>query len=197
MITEAINILDLVDEMGESFVESWLSLFSCPHNPEIEHYIKNNALEFAKKGISITYLVFGQDQSNTFLVGYYALTYKILRVERSSISRTTEKRIARFGDYDELSGTYSLAAPLIAQFGKNYADSVPAGFHGTELMSLVLDQLQKIQRMAGGRLVYLECEDNPFLLDFYSRQGFTPFAKRYTTGDDKELFYHQMMKILK
>lgn len=198
MITTAINILDMLDEMGESYVGSWLSLFSCPKNPEIEYYLKNNAIEFAKKGISITYLVFGQDQDNTYLLGYYALTYKILRLDRNSISRTTEKKVARFGEFDALSGSYSLPAPLIAQFGKNYADkNIAKLFHGNELMDLALDQVAKIQHMAGGRLVYLECEENQILIDFYSKQGFIEFDKRFTTEDDPNAFYLQWMKILK
>ncbi len=195
MIIEAINLLDLLDQAGESFVQTWLSSFSCKQNPEIEYYLKHNAINFAKKGISITYLIFGKEETTNYLLGYYAITYKILQVNRNNISRTVEKKIARFGEIDALSGSYSLPAPLIAQFGKN--SSSPSAINGSEMMSLALDQVQRIQHMAGGRTVYLECEDNPFLLDFYTRNGFTPFAKRYTTEDEPVTFYHQLLKFLK
>ncbi len=183
--------------MGESFVKSWLSSFSRPKNSEVEDYLKNSAVDFAKKGISITYLVFGKDDKKSYLLGYYAVTYKILQVSRSNISRTTERRIARFGELDSLSNAYSLPAPLIAQFSKNFADGTPKILTGSELMKLALDQVQNIQHMAGGRIVYLECEDNQFILEFYKKNGFTVFSKRYTDDKDSVVFYHQLLKFLK
>ena len=45
---EAINILDMVDAIGEDAVKNILSDFSCPKNVEIESFVKQNALDFAK-----------------------------------------------------------------------------------------------------------------------------------------------------
>ncbi len=198
MIVEALNILDLIQELGESFVENQLSLFSCPNNPDIENFLKRKAIDFAKKGISITYLVFARDETeNTHLVGYYTLTYKIIHISRIELSKTTEKRISRFGNYDSRTQTYSVAAPLIAQFGKNYNSMLTVSISGHDLMNMVLDQLQRIQYMIGGRIIYLECEDNPFLLDFYGKEGFIPFDKRYTEREEDTQFYYQMFRIVK
>ena len=51
------NILDLIDSVGEDEVQKGLSDFLCPQNGEIENFIRNNAIEFAKRKLSITYLL--------------------------------------------------------------------------------------------------------------------------------------------
>lgn len=48
-----INILDLLETVGEEEIGSILSDFSCPQNPEIENFLHNNAVEFAKKKMSM------------------------------------------------------------------------------------------------------------------------------------------------
>ena len=51
------NILDLIDSVGENEVQNGLSDFLCPQNEDIENFIHNNAIEFAKRKLSITYLL--------------------------------------------------------------------------------------------------------------------------------------------
>ncbi len=193
------NILDIIERSGESYVKSWLSHFSCKNNREIENYLKNSALQFAKKRVSITYLVFDRGEETNYLLGFFTIAYKILRVDRQNISRTTEKIVARYGDFDEAGGSYTIPAPLIAQFGKNSSPmpNAECRISGDELMEHALEQIRFIQHLAGGRVLYLECEDNPFLLDFYARNGFAAFSKRYTDAKESVPFYHQLLKILK
>ena len=38
-----INILDMLESVGEDELSSILSDFSCPKNPKIEHFIHSNA----------------------------------------------------------------------------------------------------------------------------------------------------------
>jgi hypothetical protein len=47
----------MLETVGEDEVSSILSDFFCPQNREIEYFIHNNAIDFAKKKMSITYLV--------------------------------------------------------------------------------------------------------------------------------------------
>ena len=42
---EAVNILDMLNAIGEDAVKNILSDFSCPKNLEIESFVKQNALE--------------------------------------------------------------------------------------------------------------------------------------------------------
>ena len=59
-------------------------------------------------------------------------------------------------------------------------------------MQLATKMLIKIQRQIGGGIVYLECEDNHKLIDFYSSQNFKRFDERISLEDDQK--YVQMMR---
>ena len=53
-----VNILDMLEAIGEENLSAILSDFSCPINKEIENFVWHNAIEFAKKKMSITYFPF-------------------------------------------------------------------------------------------------------------------------------------------
>lgn len=57
MYYAVVNILDYIELIGEESVVDVLSGFSCPKNKEIENFVRNNAVEFAKRKMSITYLL--------------------------------------------------------------------------------------------------------------------------------------------
>ena len=44
--------------LGEEDLIQILSEFSCEKNPDVERFLKKNAIEFTKKNQSVTYLVF-------------------------------------------------------------------------------------------------------------------------------------------
>lgn len=46
---EIVNILDMIGAIGEAKLKKCLSDFSCPINSEIEQFVMNNAIGFAKK----------------------------------------------------------------------------------------------------------------------------------------------------
>lgn len=48
---DVINILDIIESVGEDVVNAALSKFSCSKNPEIENFVRKNAIDFAKKKI--------------------------------------------------------------------------------------------------------------------------------------------------
>jgi len=52
------NILDLIDEYGEEDVKAILSDFSCPKNVDIEDFLKDNSIIFAKKKLVRTYILY-------------------------------------------------------------------------------------------------------------------------------------------
>ena len=51
MVDKVVNILDMMELIGEDGVKQILSDFSCPLNVEIENFVHNNAIEFAKRKI--------------------------------------------------------------------------------------------------------------------------------------------------
>lgn len=192
MNSEISNILDLVEIVGEDRVKGILSDFSCPKNTEVENFLRNNALQFAKEKIAITYLVFNEDGE---FVAYFTLTHKALEIDGTDLSNGVKSKLKKVSTCDEESETYLTSAFLIAQFGKNY--SVPGNINGTELMENALTKLQDIQWEIGGSVVYLECEKKQKLIDFYSSEAnhFTQFGERHNESDGID--YLLMMRILK
>ena len=86
---------------------------------------------------------------------------------------------------DLSTGSYIVSVFLIVQFGKNYALDADKRLSGNELMDLVFEVLERVQREIGGGVVFLECEDKPQLLNFYQNEknGFIPFNERYSVTD--------------
>lgn len=114
---ETVNILDMISAIGEDGVRDILSDFSCPDNTEIENFIRFNAIEFAKRKISITYLVIN---NNGELLAIFTLTHKAVQIVSTLMSSTVRRKIERHAKLDETTNAYMLSAFLIAQFGKNH-----------------------------------------------------------------------------
>lgn len=53
-----INILDMLEYIGEDSCKNILSSFKCPINFDVEDFLYNKAIQFAKQHIAISYLVF-------------------------------------------------------------------------------------------------------------------------------------------
>ena len=53
----AVNIQDILKAIGEEELQVLLSGFSSPLNDEVEDFVHNKSIEFARKKLSITYLV--------------------------------------------------------------------------------------------------------------------------------------------
>lgn len=185
------NILDLIDAIGDDEVTQILSDFSCPKNPEIENFVKKNAINFAKQKISVTHLAFNDEGE---LMAVFTLAHKALELNDENMSESNRKRIRRYARLNEISNSYTVSAFLIAQFGKNYANGREAQSDGNTLMESAMKTLVAVQREVGGGIVYLECEDKPQLLAFYqnSHNAFHPFDERYSESDQTK--YIQLLR---
>lgn len=115
----AVNIQDILKAVGEEKVQSLLSDFSSPLNEEVEDFVHNKSIEFAKKKLSITYLVIRKtDDGKTVLVGIFTLAHKAVEVTNTNISNTARRKLSRYAKLDEETDKYNVSAFLIAQFGK-------------------------------------------------------------------------------
>ena len=83
------NILDSLDLLGEENLKIELSRFVSAKNPDIEEFIKEKAIEFAKGKLSITYIL--SDMEDGAMLGYFTLTHKSLMVSGDRLSKTTQK----------------------------------------------------------------------------------------------------------
>ena len=186
----SINILDFLEDVGKEALEGLLQNFSCPLNWEIEDFLRTKAIDFAVKKISMTYLVFNEDND---LLGYYTLTHKSVTIPKENLSKTTQRRIERFSSLDTDANSYQASAFLLAQLGKNLSIDTGKGIKGNELLKCSLDVLKKVQHLIGGGIIFLECEDKPKLIDFYQQNNFRPYNMR-TASDG--VAYHQLLSLL-
>lgn len=188
------NILDLIENYGEDEVNMILSDFSCPINSDIETFLKDKAIVFAKQKIAVTYIV--SDGTSGKLLGYFSLANKAIQINDNAIeSKTLKNRIHRFSSYDKDNG-YTVPVYLLAQLGKNYNVEDGESVHIEELMSFVYCVCSKIQHLIGGSLIYLDVDcKNEKLIDLYHDScGFVPFGKRISSKDGKT--YKLMIKYL-
>lgn len=178
------NILDMLEYVGEDSCQNILSSFVCPLNPDVEDFIHTKAIQFAKQRIAVSYLVFAEQNEQRYFVGYYTLANKFVCVNGSALSKTMQKKIAKFSQYDPASERFMVSMPLIAQLGKNFSSVIPMKMAGSDLLEMALERVLEIEHLIGGKTVYIECNNQPKLFDFYSATGFFPFDERVRQADD-------------
>lgn len=194
-----VNLKLLLDEIGEEQTKGILSNFSCPLNGDVQQFLRVKAIEFSKQSLAQTHLVFASFRGSPALAGYFSLANKYITVKSSILTSRLRQRISRFAILDQQAKSYCLSAPLIAQLGKNYFLESSL-ISGDELLALACEKISTIQLDLGGKFAYLECEDKPKLLEFYSSNGFVPFDRRELDKDESGLsgdYLIQMLKFIK
>lgn len=197
------NILDLDEEAGEEGINALISDFTTKRvnedgfaeelNPDIEEFLKRNALQFAREKKSITYLVCDEDDGS--LLGYFTITHKAVEVPPDGLSKTYIRKIERYAQLHKEINSYIVSGFLIAQFGKNYGNDGGHRISRSELMRLCNKELFELQHRLGGGLEYLDCEAHAGLIDFYEKkQNFRLFGERISEKDGKR--YLQYMRFL-
>ena len=183
---KVVNLNYIISELGEEKSKQILSNFCCPKNKDVEDYIKLKSIEFSKQGLAGIHLVFSIIDDNLSLLGYFALSNKIISISSKSLSNTLKKRISKFATYDKETNTYILSSILIGQLGKNYNNGLNEYIKGDELLKIACDKVRETQMDVGGKIVYLECEENEYLMNFYKNNGFISFGKRKLDKDEIE-----------
>lgn len=193
-----INLNDMIDSLGENKVKSILSSFSCPLNKDVEDFLIYKAVEFSKRGFSKTHLVFwlSSDGKEKELIGYFTIASKVIRVKKDILSKSMAKKMNEHGDYDPQTGEYIVPAPLIGQLGKNYLNGNDTLISGDELLQMAIDKIKEIQNEIGGKFAYLECEDKPQLLNFYTRNNFFIFGNRPLDKDETNIVGNYLVQLL-
>lgn len=197
------NILDLLNDYGEENVKEIISDFTTMHqkedgestclNPDIEDFLKRNAVQFAREKKSVTYLVC--DEEDGSLLGYFTIAHKPVEVPPDGLSKTDIRKVERYAQLHKGLNAYVVSAFLIAQFGKNYQVDNGQRISGNELMRLCNKELFELQHRIGGGLEYLDCEADAKLIDFYQdNQHFRLFGERISEKDGKR--YLQFMKYM-
>ena len=165
-----LNIREYLDtndkRLGEDKLRQFLSEFLCPLNPDVERFLKEQSLEFAKKHQAVTYLILSPEDAE--LLGYFSITIKPLVVRAEPFSNAIRRKLARFSEIDKGEQTYNLAAAI--------------------------RQVQLLQYQAGGVVTFVETENNEKLLSFYRQYGFKQFDTRLTASHAEEP--HELVQLL-
>ena len=190
--TNISNYIYSPDEDDSDMLHYFISSFSCFPNPDIEHFLKHNAIEFTKKHQSVTYLVFTRGKPY-MLVGYFALSIKPFVVGVQDIpSNTWRRKIERVARFDAEKQEYSAAGYLIAQLGKNYTDSANEMISGTELLNIALDVIRELQYRTGSMIALLDAENNDSLINFYTQNGFHLISDPKSPREELIQFYRMI-----
>ena len=181
-----INLKDIYNAIGENKKKEVLKDFKCDLNNDVEYFLKEKAIEFSKQDISRTYIVMSQHKEKDVIVGYFAIANKSTIIKKVILSNTKRKSLLKYAKYDNEIKGYNIALPLIGQIGKNYNDGYDKLISGEILLKFACDKIKEIQNMIGGRHVFLECEDNEKLKEFYENNGFECFGKRNLEKDEMD-----------
>lgn len=179
--------------LGEEDLAQVLSEFSCEKNPDVEMFLKKNAIEFTKKNQSITYIVLSIEDGE--LLGYFTIALKPLTVRGETVSNTVKKKLLRISELDEETQTYTMSAYLIAQLGKNFTNGANEKITGAELLEAAWSKVEEIQYQAGGVVTFLEANNDAKLLSFYSHNRFVKFDTRQTVSKNQEP--HELVQLLR
>lgn len=186
-------IQDNPNGIGEADLQEAISDFSCSRNPDVEHFLKNNAIEFTKKNQSVTYLVLSNEDG--MLVGYFTIALKPITVNANRMSNTVKRKLQRISKLDEATGTYTAAAFLIAQLGKNFTNRLNERISGEELLDVAWTVVKELQYAAGGMVSFLEADRKEKLLEFYRKNGFREFDVKIV--EDSEGNPHELVQLLR
>lgn len=184
---QEVNLKNLIQIVGEDRAKAILSDFSCPQNLDVEMFIRQKAIPFAQQSLAATHLVFASYKGKVVLIGFYSIATKQFSIKKSILSRKLRDRIKKFSLYNDDLDRYDIPAPLIAQLAKNFTNGYNTLITGDELLKMACDRVRVAQMIVGGKIVYLECEDKPALVDFYKRNGFIEFSKRPLDHDETQL----------
>ena len=183
----------LAIENGERYFNAVVETFKSP-NKDVEHFLKAKVVQATKLNTATTYLVYVERSAIEIdLVGYFSLAIKMLTLKKSSLSKSSQRIISRFGYYDDDSESYKIPAILVAQFGKNFSEA-SVSISGSDLMAITLHQVKNALSFLSGKTVFRESEKKEKLIDFYTENGFTVLDNEVLSKNKKELM--QLYKLL-
>lgn len=161
--SERIKVLDKV-----------FSSFKCSQkNQDVEKFITELAIEFEKKRISSTFLIFNDEElekGNLVLDAFFSLALKVFEFS-DEVSKSDKKKACTNED--------STPAYLIGQLARSV--NTKSGL-GKEALIKAIEYIKGAQYYVGGRLVYLDCRDD--LVKYYEKQGFKFIQKRKSPDEN-------------
>lgn len=175
---KTLSLYGLVKELGIEKTQLFLGqAFSCSRNKDVESFLLNKAIRFETALAAATHLIINE-QGN--ILAYFTLSFKEIEVE---VSKSQLKKLTA-----GLSNDSHLRVLLIGQIGKN-EKVIDNPVKLPDILNHIYAQLYKAQRVLGGRVVILECENTPKLLELYKQNKFQILNTIGSENGLKTLFF--------
>ncbi|WP_125567008.1 GNAT family acetyltransferase [Companilactobacillus insicii] len=185
-----IQLKDIEESKLNNIFKSFSSV-----NKDVEEFLLYKSIQFEKMDLSRTYLIFSSYKKKFVLVGYYSITNKPLVISKrnfSKLSNSLKKQLLGIGHKTEREN-YEIKSILVGQLGKNnnYADLIS----GNELLYLIYKTVEEIYELIGGRILYLEVDDEIHLRKFYLENNFNEVLS-YRTPNNQCLYIRKIKDIV-
>ena len=164
---------NLITALGEEDTKEKLLTFEGKSDVpnDIESFLHEKAIQFEKSAIASTYLVF--EEETNILVGFFSLANKPLTMSEKnfdSLSNTQRNRLKQYGR--KIGNKFQINSYLIGQLGKNFSKEAEKKISGADLLTLAFDKVAEASAIIRAKYVWLECDNNEKLINFYSSFGF-------------------------
>jgi len=157
-----------------------LSRFNCEKNNDVAKFLKEKSLRFERADKSRTYLVISEEnilnEDGTLkILAYFTVAKKVITLPTITSKNKRKK-------YDGISNSATeINCFLIGQLGKN--DEHKTEIEGSTVLEYAINIIKKGREYIGGRVVLIECEDKPKLINFYvTNNQFEHISKDKKTG---------------
>ena len=157
----------------EKIKENVLNTFNGRGKSEVSDFLHNKSIDYEQRSLSSTYLIYN-DRSQ--LVGYFTISNKGLIISKENYEKLLKKQQKKlsFNGQKLENGDYIVNSFLLGQLGKNFNKNIleEDKIKGVELLTIAYNLLIEIKNLINVKYLWIECEDNKKLLDFYSNFGF-------------------------
>jgi hypothetical protein len=156
-----------------------LQRFTCSLNPEIQKFLREDAIAYEKAHKSRTYLFAadGPTDEHLEILGYFSVGLNILRL-REAVSNSMKRKLRGIFSSNEL------PCYLIGQLGKNEPHT--ADIKGWELVNGAMGVFQMGHERIGGRFVMVDCKAIKPVCKFYTDNDFQFVQK----DDERDLLQY-------
>jgi hypothetical protein len=158
---------------SEDIVRGAITSFNCEINPDIKGFLVNRAIPFERASKSKTYFLMDEERllnKEYVIIAYFTVALKVLKIAELGLSNRAIKELDGFSAKMDGEVIYDFPVYLIGQVAKN--DTYKNEISGEAIIDHAISVISFAQDKVGGRVVLVECENVPYLLDFYKKLNF-------------------------
>ena len=166
-----VSLRNLMNNLSEEKLNKILEKFKSIKENDTENFLHNKSSHFEKSTISSTYLIFGENKE---ILGYFTIANRSLVISKENfgiLSKTQQKKLGNSAAILK-NGDLMTSSFLLGQLGKNYSDDILKKITGKDLLTSAYNLLLKIKELINTKYVWLECQNESRLINFYRDFGF-------------------------